>query len=335
MCKHYIRALKKSKLLVVFILFVFVKCNIAAGQPPPHATPAMWVPDSISKAEEGYFRTGAKSKHAVLSTITGTPDTDSIFYPLPTLKSMISKMDANAPLSLRVYIAAYDTTGKVGLPQSASLKHLMLIFEPKDANDSIIGDYTIDPAGNLDTLSLDQKKAWIRYYGKNMIPLLVTTITTNPSAIENKDSTGKIGDTYGIEYHWSYIREYFIGEATYLTDTLKPSIPVTGMWAEFADFGNDGDPDNDPLLHSHYKNRLLVQWEFAKSDLSGSNTVFYIDDYPPFVHGKLTKAMYSAFEARKKAQIQFDMLLHTRRGQKYFGADNGQLCPPATNCPNP
>lgn len=285
--------------------------------PKPH----MWEPMAIGIDRKDSF---LANKHQRLTTFIHKEETKEIFYDQVAFTEMINHFENDLSYSfLQIFIASYQGTEQV--PAGEENK-LVLIFVPCAGNKKL-GSFIIPPgATHFDHTStafrLDNSIAasWVGNYRRKvdgkMGVLLTTIIQTDPENTSQMEEPGQVFDTKRIWYPSSYFKE-LVAEMAYQEHCNK--IPVSGITAQFAEYGPAGREAND-ADHGKYRKRLIVQFELVKRNSANQNEIFYIDT---------TSNSSCTFMQRPDA----DASTYNKSGLSYEikSLDKGQLCP--ANCP--
>ena len=262
--------------------------------------PHMWVKRELSDEMEHAF----SPKHDTLSSHINKQETDSIFYDVRAFRQMLAYFNSLPGIAkFEVMIASFSSESSTSVPSNyGSL--LTLIFVPTDLDFKVLGYFTLPPgatAFDVGSCKLLPKvaKEWIANY-KKQIKFLVNELDTTdrsnyPGGVIQ---TGQISDTRSISYPFSNLLEIDT-EINYQATFPPPShrIITTGIKAFFSAYSFQADG---------LANRLLVQFELTKDV---NNKVYHLEDTYDFKH----RHPYPKFTLY----------------------DNGQLCPPASGCPNP
>jgi len=220
---------------------------------------------------------------------------------------------------LHVYIVAYSNEDSPSVPEDCG-NLLTLLFAPAKAyvnptTKTDLAYFTIPPNTPFDPTQIANFKIsgnlpteWRRNYINKIMPAILKTI--NDTDQDNYDDDN-LADTKCITYcaadllQLVYEREY-----THTDKKTNTEIKYSpDMQVSFAAFGSKGNPRRSGIA----KKRLFLQFDF----LDDSGTVRYLED---------TKE----YDKRPKATNQncANCVPITLKE-----LNNGQLCPPSTNCP--
>jgi hypothetical protein len=210
---------------------------------------------------------------------------------------------------LHVYIAAYSKENDPKVPQGYG-KKLMLIFAPAKGKTDIGDYYAIPPNTPFDETNAanfkinDVQKEWRENYTNDLVNSLSKTIGNFP---DDQIQVGKFSDTRCITYCRQDVLD-LVAEQTYThKNFLGGTIDLSNsMLARFAAFGMNGNPRRSKSS----KKRLFVQFDF----LDNAGHIVYLED---------TQGFWG--RAARKQTCADCLPVHAN--------DNGQLCPPSTNCP--
>jgi hypothetical protein len=317
MKRDYTYYLKRIKLIIAGLgLFIttFNFYEVSAQKYPPK--PNMWVPkaDGINR-KDNFLNNNSNiesdSKYSLLSQKIQEPETASIFYSLKSFQNLLATFETQAKATnqpfgyFRVYIASYFEDSGGYVPKGFN-KHLTLIFAPALSPNSDVGDYyVINPDGTIAKLPKSVKNGWINYYAIEKLSQLHNTIYKNDP---DNQSNNPESDTRSVVYHWANVLQLVDTEANYQIDTNH--IALNGIQIDFAAYNDDGNKNGK------YKNRLIIQFEFTKLNISGQSEEYYIEDTKDF--------KFRSNPLRPEPNLV----------EPYITNDNGQLCPPANGCPN-
>lgn len=303
------------RVFVISILIATAPIFIQSRTLPPRKIPRMWMSMKVSQEREKNF----SKKKMVLGT--GHPssysfDTTSFNELIEKLKGEFESRDEPRN-GINVYFAAPDADQNEFSPVGkVNRNQLVLIFAPAEEN--ISGDhYYKDLAGcNYYALNVSNKlvynitattkDAWIKNYVDNVIGdqshgLASTVVDSKENYVGNQ-----LSDTRAISYAFKDFEDFITDERRY-QNSLSTN-KINGIDIYFAAYSDAGVGCNyNRYDYSWFKRRLLVLFEFTKK-----------------VHG-LNKPFYINISGRPHDGICTDL--------QFFGADNGSLCPPCTNCP--
>ena len=315
---------RRKFVIVLLLLLIIFNESIEAQRDIPR----MWVSKAHSIERSLWFRFGTlvpgnKSKERILSRLSENPPgkTLSNKFPVSSFDDLIAKMEADYPsgfAGLHVYITAFKSSCPGPLnPATTANKELVLVFAPANKTGSYPEDlgnyYVISPDDKLcyNLGGADIKNCWFNNYKTEVVRGrrgLATTIDSEEK--ENRAADGRLSDTRSIYYIYKEFKDFIVEERKYQdenTETNPQGIKITDIEMFFGSYPDRGIGDNyygeDP---TKFKNRLIILFEFIRN-----GNIFYIDDA-------------SDFPGRHKKMIL---------EKKFFGGDNGQLCPPSTNCP--
>jgi hypothetical protein len=265
----------------------------------PSKLPKMWMPDVDSKRDEDNY-TGIVG---TLSTQLGQDETDSIFYPLSEFMAMIDTFRTMSNIAyLDICPAANPAT-----------KKLSVLYMPMDNNCKVFGYFklpenvpTFSQAAN--GLTLSQFQDWVDAYSGTAVKWMRPQLDPNDSAnyIDRNTRTPM--------YNTLHLTHYF-GDLTELYDELvyqKKNNPLSGVEAFFS-----LKPTKNRGTQDGYSNRLYLILEFSTDDAT-SGTVKH-------------KKFYINTNGRTIQTIVYPPSNACSADVSIFGANNGQLCPPACN----
>jgi hypothetical protein len=212
---------------------------------------------------------------------------------------------------LNIYIVAYSSGGDLVPEDYENL--LTLLFAPAKGKTDL--DYfTIPPETPFDESKIDQfkidlgkypdlPKEWRRNFVNKIIPALYKTIDDKEPGNYHHDN---LADSKRITYCAKDIFELACEQKYKHTDNSNNEIKFsTDMLASFAAFGNNGNPR---AVNFKAKRRLFIQFDFLTLD----KKPFYLENTKGF-KGRTPPATTCLSDKE---------------------LNNGQLCPPSTNCPD-
>lgn len=322
------RFAKASLKHLVFIILVLLTYNVNAQEDANnHNQPYMW-----SKNEPRMIRHFINRKLPLINKKTGISQPDN--FTLGNFLGMIKyfKDHYYDPLHqspdtfayLHVYIAAYSNDGTSIYVPAGLGNHLTLLFAPASEKDDL--DYFNIPPGisfnekDIDKFKIDKtqhsklSQEWMDNYIDNAMQAILKTIDTNLK--DNRIKRGsEASDTRCITYCKNDILE-LVDEQTFAHTKHSNTIDFsTSMRASFAAFGSKGNTRHQ----KKGKKRLFVQFDFLDKD--NTNKIIYLEQTDGFGGRKPSiggSCRYSQIVDDKNAILS---------------TDNGQLCPPCTNCP--
>ncbi len=291
----------------IFILFFVINNVCAQNDPTVRVIPRMWENKRIEKEKKrwfkhGIYKDGVDTKYNILIKNNGS-ETQSFVFQKEVFQKLLDSVCKLKPPFLRIYFASYDE--RYGPVPYGLDKHLTLLFCPAASDGNDIGEnyFNVTPDGTIMRINTTTKASWIDYYVKNQLYSLKQTID---EVTDNRDNHGEYSDTKSLLYP--------IGNIIELTEEigyqkLQNNKNITGIEIDLASYTNQGLSIYGTL---HYKNRLYIQFQFTKQSwLTRKRRFFYIDNT-------------RGFRRRPKPQPL-----------EHIFFDNGQLCPPASGCPNP
>ncbi len=316
MKKQFSSYLKKINIIANVFILMHTTIGNVSGQtinpPPPRTLPQMHVPmrdGQLRKDNFGKIGLSPNSKYRTLSNNLSSiginiPETKSIFYSLKSFRDLIDSVSLSHKKSLRIFIAAYDKTcDPFNYVPDDFDKHLTLIFAPESEAHDIGPYFIIKHDGAVTSINATIKEAWVGYYEQNK--LLALSPTIYPQDPDNA-CCGTFSDTRSMIYEMKDIKEFFTDEINHQINDNH--VAVNGIRVDFASYGISGNGHG-------YRYRFIVQFELTKTNaITGGSEVFYIDNIPG--DPRLNKS-------------------NTGSHNILVTADNGQLCPPASGCPNP
>ncbi len=295
-------------LVVTVIAFLlFTECKAQAQRMP---LPQMWISKQISEHKIKNF---TQKKLIPLANYTGIGQPDQFYLGnfLGMIRYFEDKYD-NRFTCLHVYIGAYF---------SDNTYHMMLIFAPADLSTDVGTYYQIPEGTAFPNLGKDQvldenfivnvkdTETLFRNYINFVMPGMFKTI-------DNSNGDNYLGnnlyDTKCISYCALWLKQ-LITEISYQHTLNSKTVKLdSDMIVRFAAFDQH---ETNPKIQ--IPERLFLGFDFT--DASGN--IVYLDDF-------------DEFESRKpKSTTNIPPIYCDQCGPKLL--DNGTLCPPASNCPNP
>lgn len=311
----------------------------AGAQVPP--VPYMWMSKGadanarVGFAKGGYPEVSSRSKAQIFNDAIGGAHPAGYVYPVAAIDQLISLVGADNKqhtpqgTGMRVYFAAYHATDvptDFQMGSGVKDKQVLLIFcgSTGSGSDDVSTYYVISPADQRPhKISAAIQQDWCNYYYSNINNTGGLASTLEPGHKSENQWNGVDFDTRSIYYSMDHLVEYLQLERHY-QDTCKACNPkgevIDGIGIYFAGYPNTGIGHNpygeDP---TNYKNRLLLVFEFMRG-----RRVFHIDDAPGFC------------DRPPGNQCGQPMVIRASfRRSRWFGGDNGQLCPPNCPCQNP
>jgi hypothetical protein len=277
------------------------QCDAAANHPKPY----MWAPK-----DDALLQNFKQRKKQVLDDAFHIPQTDS-FY-LGNFLGMMAYFESRYGADytcLHIYVCVYGPRGRRHAPNGARNK-LTLVFAPAKAARGRLKDlgyFTFQTGipfnpGNPKPFKLRKGvfKNWHRNFSRNMLGKLWRTV--RDSTDENREDN-RYTDTRAITYCREDLHE-LIQEQCYTHTIAQQPVSISKDFiARFAAYGDTA---------GKLRKRLFVWFDFTDNQghiLPLENT--------------------DGFSNREHARGQ---CTSCQREQQIV--DNGQLCPPSTNCPN-
>lgn len=222
---------------------------------------------------------------------------------------------------LHVYIVAYSNEGSPYVPEDCG-NLLTLLFAPAKAyvnptTKTDLAYFNIPPETLFDPTQIakfiiknpDLPTEWRRNYINKIMPAMYKTIDdTEPDNYDHDN----LADTKCITYcAVDLLQLLYEKEYTHTDKKTNKEIKYSpDMQVSFAAFGSKGNPRRSDIA----KKRLFLQFDF----LDEEGTVRYLEDTKEY--DKRPKAINE--NCKNCVPITIKEL------------NNGQLCPPSTNCPN-
>lgn len=276
MKKRYLNLINNRSFLLVIILMILITSIQAQTNniitPPPY--PQMWVSKLEGQTRRDWFMKGkpapgVKSKYEILKDIIGSSVTDSIICPINNLSDFIDSL-TNIGF-IRFYFAQYIISPG-GIVPSGFNKDITLIIAPLLQNKSERGDYyNITPNGQITLITKPAKLLWVASFENNILPELYQTLIANDS---DNLYGGKYTDTKTTTYSLKNFIEFLDTESTY---QKSKGNYFTAISIDFCSYPMNGITCNGK---THYKNRLILQFEYTRKSATSANSyeVLYIDD---------------------------------------------------------
>jgi hypothetical protein len=281
------------------------QCDAAANHPRPY----MWAPK-----DDALLQNFKQRKKQVLDDAFHIPQTDS-FY-LGNFLGMMAYFESRYGADytcLHIYICAYGNRGRRHIPKGARNK-LTLVFAPAkmegDSNNwqaTDLGYFTFRPGEPFNAakpksfkLRTGPLKNWHRNFSRNMLGKLWQTV--NDSTDDNHEDD-RFTDTRAITYCREDLHELIQEQCYAHTIGQKPVALSKDFTARFAAYSDTaGKP----------RKRLFVWFDFTDS----LGHIIKLEDTDGFNDRHRARAKCTACQRDKRI------------------VDNGQLCPPSTNCPS-
>ena len=311
-----------AKYLGFLILMLFSYRSIAQCKPTEYPEkcplPFMW-----SKNDPQLIKRFSK-KLSLIDKFTG--DSHPSSFKLGNFLGMIKyfKDTYGADFQcLHIYIVAYSIEDSPYVPEDCG-NLLTLLFAPAKAyvnptTKTDLAYFTIPPETPFDATDIakfkidltknpELPKEWRRNYINKIMPAIYKTIDdTDPDNYENDN----LADTKCITYCAADLLQ-LVNEIGYIHTDKKTDKEIKyspNMQASFAAFGSNGNPRRSGVS----KKRLFVQFDF----LDESDTITYLEDMKEYV--------------KRPKPPKENCLSCVKITMKEI--NNGQLCPPSTNCP--
>jgi len=250
------------------------------------------------------------SKNTLLYALLGFNVTHSIPCPINNIaKNFIDTLDKKSINFIRFYFAEYNETYGSDVPPGLN-KDLTIIIAPAFSETNDREDYyNVTPNGEINKITKDEKIGWIKDFENTILPELNKSIS-DLKIPDNLDPHDKnYYDTKSCCYPLSYFIEFLDTEEKY--QEAKGN-PMTGIEIDFCSYTNKGILKSDNQYH--FRNRLILQFEYTRKHGSNNYEVFYIDD-------QNENRKPQPYDPKTKIYLNPDLLT----------ADNGTLCP--ANCP--
>jgi len=303
------------KLLAALIIIFSTSNSNAQDDAINHEKPYMW-----SKNKPRMIKHFINRKLRLLSEATGKsqPSSFKLGNFLGMVKYFKDTYDKDFEC-LHVYIAMFSAEG-LEVPKGHG-NELTLIFSPAKKTETDPKYFIIPPDKPFDEkkpgdFKIDKKlaMAWRDNYIKAAESIKKTINKNNPY---NEIKPGEVSDTRSITYCSKHLLELVAEQGYTHADRSNNKIDLSkDIQASFAAFGSKGNPRHE----KKGKKRIFVEFGFLGSD----GKLIYLEDTKDF-RERVPKG-------RKPRKEKCMICQPDRPGNKDI--DNGQLCPPSSNCPD-